>query len=249
MARDQQIEHKQERNEMMKTRLTIVASFLLAIPSLYAQENPSDFVTQLPPFFTSVCSATKSEWTAYGNQLSEFNGKLQAKRNLALIQTSLPPNLHGSTTEADREFQNANRMISGTDLRPKFDKQLHGADYDTYMQKMSTLESRIAKDSLDLERKYSDSVLHDEEEATAEEKQAKVSYCKATFPGYLDLLNQERALLQKEINYVVAVDEAKLKFQYKWHPIEMSYDHAYWRIAEHLDNMARLLSLWPPSPE
>lgn len=234
---------------MTRIRLPIFAYFLLAIPTLYAQDNPSDFTTQLPPFFTSVCSATKSEKMAYGNQLLEFSGKLQAKRNLAIMHSSLPLNIHGSTTEADREYKNANRMISGTSFKRKFDKQLHGADYDTYMQKMSTLESRIAKDSLDLEKHYSDSALHDEEEATAEEKQAQVSYCKATFPGYLDLLNQERALLQKEINYVVAAEEAQLKSQYKWHPIEMSYEHAYWRIADHLENMANLLSLWPPIPD
>jgi hypothetical protein len=230
----------------MKARFLLFPIFSISISSLYAQNTPSDFVNQLPKIFTAVCFAKNAEVQAYGEQIAAFSKKIQSKLDaLAPLKTKVQsgmkinPNPNPNTSALESQLQKANKMISHTDFSVKFDKALHSDAEKTMQQQMN---ENIKKQSAASDYKEMEKLI-------AEIKQIKNAYCQASTSHYLDLLIEQRSILEIDISYIVAAADLTQKincniFGYTYFP-ELSYENAYIRILDHLKYMTLLLTFCP----
>ena len=232
----------------MRIILKSIMTFLLLSISAHlldAQDKPSDFVKQLPEIFTAVCTASSAELDAYSEKLEAFTKTVQTKlESLAPLkiksQSGMRINPNANISELERQFQKERKMISDTDWTEKFDKALHSDAEKRMNQKIDEITKRMAASGGD---------PGEIKKLLAEMKQVRIDYCKTSSPPYIQLLMEQRAVLEKEITPVVTADDLMQQINCRTlgyiYLRELSYERAYIRIVDHLNHMVLLLIFSP----
>jgi len=239
----------------MKNGLAFSAIVFLSLGALYAQDNSSDditnYVKQLPPIFTNVCSANNSEVTAYANKLKAFQNIVWAKYEpLGALETKAQAqaklNTLADTSSLQREYDRIRKNLSQKSYTGEMDHALHGEAETAFKAKSGAIYKKMQQDASSGDVAGAPKRIEDDLE---ELHQAKVTYCEAASGLYLDYLQRERAQLENEAGYLVALDDVVqrincMKMGYIYHS-ELSRKSAYRSILSHVQNMSALLSLAP----
>ncbi|TFG76402.1 MAG: hypothetical protein E4H23_09655 [Chrysiogenales bacterium] len=210
----------------------------------HAQDKPSDFVDQLPEIFTAVCTAGNAEVQAYGGKLGTFSRTVQARLDsLAALKiksrSGMKVKANADTSQLERQLKKTEKLISKTDYSVKFDKALH------------TEAEKIIEQRLDEINKKADAASDYRvlEALLAETKRVRSDYCQAASPHFIELLVEQRAILENDVTAIVTAADLSQQIHCRtlgfiYFP-ELSYENAYLRILDHLKYMNLLLSFCP----
>ena len=209
-----------------------------------AQGVPSDFFHQLPEIFTEVCTASNAQLQEYSERLKGLKNNLQSSMELIQAmkikaQPGAAINSNADLTELDKQLKQTKKLISTTDYSVKFDTALHNDTEKEMIKKIEELNKKGAassdyKEMLDL---------------LEQEKKVRAAYCKAASPPYLELLFEQRKVIENELNSIVKANDLTQQINCKlfgatYFP-ELSYENAYLRILDHLNYMNLLLIFYP----
>jgi hypothetical protein len=146
---------------------------------------------------------------------------------------------NANVTELDKQLEQTKKLISTTDYSVKFDAALHNDTEKEMIKQIEEINKRGAvasdyKEMLDL---------------LEQEKKVRAAYCKAASPHYLELLFEQRKVIENELNSVVKANDLSQQINCKlfgatYFP-ELSYENAYLRILDHLNYMNLLLIFYP----
>jgi hypothetical protein len=239
----------------MKIGLAFSAIVFLSVGALYAQDDSSDDVTnyvkQLPPIFTNVCSANHSEVDAYAKKLKAFQDIVWSKYEpLGALETQAQAqgkiNTVADTSSLEREFDRIKKNISQNSYTGNMDHALHGEAETAYKARFDAIIKKMQQEASSGDVAGAPKRM---EADLAELHQAKVTYCEAASGLYIDSLQRERAQLENEAVYLVALDDVVQRINckktgYTYHS-ELSRKTAYRSILFHAQNMYLLLSLSP----
>ena len=239
----------------MKIGLAFFGIIFLPAGALYAQDNASDdvanFVKQLPPIFTQVCSANSAEMEAYAKKLKAFQDLVSAKYEPleaieAQAHAQAKPNSLADTSSLQREFDRIKKNISQKSYTGDMDHALHGEAETVYKARLDAIAKKAQQEASSGDAAGAAKRM---ESNRAELHQAKVVYCEAASGLYIDSLQRERAQLENEAGYLVALDDVVQRinclregFVYRR---ELSGRTAYRSIVWHAQNMYLLLFLCP----
>lgn len=231
---------------MRKSILSIIFALLTIFSShLVAQEPPTDIMNKLPDFFNGICLAKNSEVQSYAKLLTAVSEGIHenleslAELKLKAQQTSkINPNADVEVLQLEYEKSKSALTLS-RDFGIEFDKAIHN-EAEIHMKaemEENALKAQHASNWEELERLGNEVV------------KIRTDYCMVSGPHYLDLLSEQRSVLEVNINQLVHVSALEQKIKCKrfgctyFH--ELSYENAYLFILDHLENMHNLLYLAP----
>ena len=221
--------------------VTVLSSFLSLI---LAQEKPTDLMSQIPDIYTNVCSATKAELDIYAKSLADFtvliNSKLDSMAPLKIkAQISAKISSKSNTASLTKQLKGVNALLSIKDFSGEFSAAMHNEFEKKRDKKIDDITAKMGQTSNYVEM----------EKLIDEIYKVNVEYCNNSSPHYISLLQEQRALLNKDIeNIIIASDlEQQIKCNvlgYTYYRI-LSFENAYFHILDHLNYMYLLLSFTP----
>lgn len=210
----------------------------------FAQEKPLDLVNQLPYIFIKICDAKNDEVQSYGKILEAFKNRVNSSLDsLALLkikaQKSANINPKSNTTSLNKELDLVKSKISTRDFSVEFDKALNNEAEKLKSKKIEDITIKMGETS--------DYAVM--EKLLDEINQAALEYCNSSSPKFIDLLIQQRAVLEIDIANIVKASDLKQQIEcdvldYTYF-FELSYETAYIYILDHLKYMNFLLGLAP----
>jgi len=210
----------------------------------FAQEKPLDLVNQLPHIFIKICDAKNDEVQSYGKILEDFKNRVNSSLDsLALLkikaQKSANINPKSNTTSLNKELDLVKSKISTRDFSVEFDKALNNEAEKLKSKKIEDITIKMGQTS--------DYAVM--EKLLDEINQAALEYCNSSSPKFIDLLIQQRAVLEIDIANIVKASDLKQQIEcdvldYTYF-FELSYETAYIYILDHLKYMSFLLGLAP----
>jgi len=235
----------------MKIGLAFFGIIFLSAGGLCAQDDSSgdiaNFVKQLPPIFTDVCSANNSAVEAYTKKLKAYHDLVWAKyQPLEALEAKAHAqgkiNSLADTSSLQREYDQIKKNLSQKSYTGDMDRALHGQAETVYKERLDAIVKKMQQDASSGDPKRMEDDLE-------EIHQAKATYCGAASGHYLDSLQRERVQLENEAGFLVALDDVvqrinciKMGYIYR---SELSRETAYKNILNHAQNMYLLLSLAP----
>lgn len=210
----------------------------------FAQEKPLDLVNQLPHIFIKICDAKNDEVQSYGKILEDFKNRVNSSLDsLALLkikaQKSANINPKSNTTSLNKELDLVKSKISTRDFSVEFDKALNSEAEKLKSKKIEDITIKMGETS--------DYAVM--EKLLDEINQAALEYCNSSSPKFIELLIQQRAVLETDIANIVKASDLKQQIEcdvldYTYFT-ELSYETAYIYILDHLKYMNFLLGLAP----
>jgi len=210
----------------------------------FAQEKPLDLVNQLPYIFIKICDAKNDEVQSYGKILEAFKNRVNSSLDsLAPLkikaQKSANINPKSNTTSLNKELDLVKSKISTRDFSVEFDKALNNEAEKLKSKKIEDITIKMGQTS--------DYAVM--EKLLDEINQAALEYCNSSSPKFIDLLIQQRAVLEIDIANIVKASDLKQQIEcdvldYTYF-FELSYETAYIYILDHLKYMNFLLGLAP----
>ncbi|RPI63777.1 MAG: hypothetical protein EHM44_04415 [Ignavibacteriales bacterium] len=228
----------------MKNLILFTVLILNLVSVTFAQEKPLDLVNQLPHIFIKICDAKNDEVQSYGKILEDFKNRVNSSLDsLALLkikaQKSANINPKSNTTSLNKELDLVKSKISTRDFSVEFDKALNNEAEKLKSKKIEDITIKMGQTS--------DYAVM--EKLLDEINQAALEYCNSSSPKFIDLLIQQRAVLEIDIANIVKASDLKQQIEcdvldYTYF-FELSYETAYIYILDHLKYMSFLLGLAP----
>jgi len=208
---------------------------------LFAQEKPTDIVNQLPDYFSNICSATNDEVETYSEYLGAFADKVHKSLDLLSdleekAHKTVKTNPNANVKALQQEYVKAEKALNiSRDFRNEFSKA---------MDPTEEIKSRFEMIGKQMEETSDWQKI---EQLGNELLKVKAEYCESTYPGLMEILVEQRAMLKANTNQLVIKCDLEQRINcellgYTYFP-ELSYQEAYFLIIDHLDNMGMLINL------
>lgn len=220
---------------------TILSSFFTLI---LAQEKPTDLLKQLPEIFTKVCSAPKDELEIYTKSLGDFislvNTNLDSLVPLKMkAEISTKISSKSNTAKLAEQLKEVSALISEKDFSIEFAAAMHNEFEKNRNQKIDDIIIKISQTSNYAEmQKLNDEML-----------KVNIEYCNNSSPHYISLLQEQRALLYRDIEKIIMASDLKQQIDcnvlgHTYYRV-LSFENAYLYILDHLNYMYLSLSFVP----
>lgn len=189
------------------------------------QDTPVELASSLPGPFASVCSANGASYEAYakeiGGLIQRVDDRLQALIALQQkAQSTFKINPNANTSAMETQMRNAIGGISRKAFSPLIQKAMD----------MDGLEKRL-------------------QASPGNMRAIKREHCQTANRPSIDLLNEERAMLGRNVPLLVQAADLRQQIASKKMGLtyvkELSYQEAYGSILDHLRHLQLLLSLFP----